>query len=429
MKNKGITLVALVVTIIILLILVGITISTISGKDGILTKAKLAKQMSEVSSEKEAIQLNITLVNMENILDTSNQYYLGIPLYDKTLENGNKWNIIVENESQTIYGTGWSYIEKGTEIENYGKTKYSWLVNYKSGELKEFEEDKYTQLKYGSKIAITDGLIFNLDSSIIENVNKENIQQTLGDNVELVNFDWNEDSGLTSKEFNLDGVNDYIKIKYDEDTQKEELAKGGFTFEFYGILDDGITYNSNNEIVPKNSEPFQGIFCYWNGNEKEQAQFRVGTDYKTNGFRWNAGQGAYDSDYSYVGSPWNIIYQNVYERGKRAYYAITLDCSNDYSESEPEYYRAICYKNGEKIYDGRYNKKSWDVFIKNDLENLKYFCIGRSSMQGNGWWCYSKMKANAIRLYSRGLSEQEIKKNYDSTILYYNTLVDNTQSY
>ena len=38
-------------------------------------------------------------------------------------------------------------------------------------------------------------------------------------------------------------------------------------------------------------------------------------------------------------------------------------------------------------------------------------------MQGDGWWCYSKMKANAIRLYSRGLSEQEIKKNYDSTIL------------
>ena len=49
-------------------------------------------------------------------------------------------------------------------------------------------------------------------------------------------------------------------------------------------------------------------------------------------------------------------------------------------------------------------------------------------MQGDGWWCYSKMKANAIRLYSRGLSEQEIKKNYDSTVLYYSTLVENEKS-
>ena len=139
MKTKetmGITIISLVITIIILLILSGVTISIIVGENGILTKARLAKQMSEVSSEKEAIQLDVTLANMENILDTSNKYYLGIPLYDKTLENGNKWNIIVENESQTIYGTGWNYIEKETEIANYGKTQYGWLVNYESGELK-----------------------------------------------------------------------------------------------------------------------------------------------------------------------------------------------------------------------------------------------------------------------------------------------------
>ena len=106
MKTKetmGITIISLVITIIILLILSGVTISIIVGENGILTKARLAKQMSEVSSEKEAIQLDVTLANMENILDTSNKYYLGIPLYDKTLANGNKWTSIVENDSQTIY--------------------------------------------------------------------------------------------------------------------------------------------------------------------------------------------------------------------------------------------------------------------------------------------------------------------------------------
>lgn len=90
MKTKetmGITIISLVITIIILLILSGVTISIIVGENGILTKARLAKQMSEVSSEKEAIQLDVTLANMENILDNTKQIYLGIPLYDKTLEN------------------------------------------------------------------------------------------------------------------------------------------------------------------------------------------------------------------------------------------------------------------------------------------------------------------------------------------------------
>ena len=37
-KNKGITLIALVITIIVLLILAGITIASITGENGILRK-------------------------------------------------------------------------------------------------------------------------------------------------------------------------------------------------------------------------------------------------------------------------------------------------------------------------------------------------------------------------------------------------------
>ena len=51
------------------------------------------------------------------------------------------------------------------------------------------------------------------------------------------------------------------------------------------------------------------------------------------------------------------MYKDVYEKGKRAYYAVTLDCLNDYSKTENEYYKASFYKNGEKQYEGRYNKK------------------------------------------------------------------------
>lgn len=49
MKNKnvtGITLIALVITIIILLILAGISIATLTGENGLLTKADIAKESS-----------------------------------------------------------------------------------------------------------------------------------------------------------------------------------------------------------------------------------------------------------------------------------------------------------------------------------------------------------------------------------------------
>ena len=40
MRNRGITLIALVITIIVLLILAGVTIATLTGDNGILTRAE-----------------------------------------------------------------------------------------------------------------------------------------------------------------------------------------------------------------------------------------------------------------------------------------------------------------------------------------------------------------------------------------------------
>ena len=57
MKNqKGITLLALVITIIVLLILAGITISAITGDNGIIGNAEQAKEETEIANEKEIIE-------------------------------------------------------------------------------------------------------------------------------------------------------------------------------------------------------------------------------------------------------------------------------------------------------------------------------------------------------------------------------------
>ena len=57
MRNKGITLIALVITIIVLLILAAVSIATLTGENGILTRANDAKTNTGIAEEKEAIQL------------------------------------------------------------------------------------------------------------------------------------------------------------------------------------------------------------------------------------------------------------------------------------------------------------------------------------------------------------------------------------
>ncbi len=66
-RNKGITLIALVVTIIVLLILAGISISMLTGQNGILNRAAEAKEKTGIAQEDESQKL-------KGYEDTINQY-------------------------------------------------------------------------------------------------------------------------------------------------------------------------------------------------------------------------------------------------------------------------------------------------------------------------------------------------------------------
>lgn len=58
-KNKGITLIALVITIIVLLILAGVTIATLTGENGILNQANKAKTETTKASAKEQVEVEV----------------------------------------------------------------------------------------------------------------------------------------------------------------------------------------------------------------------------------------------------------------------------------------------------------------------------------------------------------------------------------
>ena len=67
-KNKGITLVALVVTIVVLLILAGVSINLVLGDNGIIAKAKEAQRKSAEASQNDLKGMNGLVSEMEGAL-------------------------------------------------------------------------------------------------------------------------------------------------------------------------------------------------------------------------------------------------------------------------------------------------------------------------------------------------------------------------
>jgi surface protein len=65
-NKKGITLVALVVSIVVLIILAGVSVSMLTGTNGILRQASNAKEQTETANEKEKIQLAYIECKMKN---------------------------------------------------------------------------------------------------------------------------------------------------------------------------------------------------------------------------------------------------------------------------------------------------------------------------------------------------------------------------
>lgn len=128
-RNAGITLVALVITIIILLILAGITINQLTGDNGLFARAKEAKQNTIEAQEKENAILDEYEKYIEN--ETTEEEAYAMLYSDGTMvfQRGN-----VEDSS---YGTliasytGFEKEEYGPVIENdwNGEINTPWYEN------------------------------------------------------------------------------------------------------------------------------------------------------------------------------------------------------------------------------------------------------------------------------------------------------------
>ena len=116
-RNKGITLVALVVTIIVLIILAGVSINLILGENGIITMAKKAKENMEIASQEEQIALDNLYMEMDNTPTYNKDKKVNAP----TLLTG-MMPIKFEMPTDTEMGTAVTTTTSDTNWYEYGTT-------------------------------------------------------------------------------------------------------------------------------------------------------------------------------------------------------------------------------------------------------------------------------------------------------------------
>ena len=125
-KNKGITLIALVISIIILLILAGISISMLSGNNSILKKAGETKESTEVGQEKE----NITLAYNSLMIDkkAENSSTISGADFDKAVKKHDSGASATSERDKYIvtFSNGHKYsLYSSGKIREYSTTPYA----------------------------------------------------------------------------------------------------------------------------------------------------------------------------------------------------------------------------------------------------------------------------------------------------------------
>ena len=168
-KNKGITLIALVITIIVLLILAGVSIATLTGDNGILTKAQNAKDLTNQKTAEEEVQIEVLgsldnsgNINIEDLNSNLLSHLTGVNYKGEPLSETNK----IENLPTVVEYNGYKILISGdtsTSLEDALKpgeeAKETKKYNYTDGvDVATIPEGfEVSEIKEEQKIA--DGLV------------------------------------------------------------------------------------------------------------------------------------------------------------------------------------------------------------------------------------------------------------------------------
>ena len=133
-NRKGITLIALVITIIVLLILAGVSIAMLTGQNGILTQAQNSKQTTEEASEQEKRKLSQAEANthLETYMYTDaegNTAKIPAGFAVSNVEGEN----LVSKGLVIISSNGNEYVWIPCTKDTYKREEKAWGVEYDNG--------------------------------------------------------------------------------------------------------------------------------------------------------------------------------------------------------------------------------------------------------------------------------------------------------
>ena len=372
-SNNGITLIALVITIIVLLILAGTSIAMLTGSNGILTQAQRAKELTEISSEEEYINLLIVEYQMNN-----NTY--GEELKEVVFNTVEDTTSIYDAETGTTYANGWYYLQP-EDVDDY-ELKNSYIIDYETGEFVRFDEEKH-RVVTNELLCIKDGLVYSADPKNMTNSN------SWGDAI-LNNFnEGDENSGWSENALMFDGIDDGIEVKDNSDYSQ------GITLEMYFTLKGKGTSNVVQILMMKRSTLEDGFFMFL-GNAGNDIEY-------------------YDYGRIYIdiggGANKRLKTDTIVQENVPIYITYTYDPSK---EDE----KGILYINGIKTQTTNLGDieslldtpENTPIQIGSDIEET---ANSGGDALNRKYPFYGEIYAS--RVYNRPLTEQEVKYNYDMT--------------
>ncbi len=142
--QKGITLIALVITIIVLLILAGVSIAMLTGQNGILTQAQNAKTTTENKSAEEKVKLSVMGARANDGTLTVGKLRTELANYGGTVE-GNTFPV-----TATVDGKSFTVDDKGN-VELAGEKQPVTREGIEVGDYVSYTPDTATEKTYDSE--------------------------------------------------------------------------------------------------------------------------------------------------------------------------------------------------------------------------------------------------------------------------------------
>ncbi len=350
-RNKGITLIALVVTLVILLVLAGITIAALRGENGLLSKTKQAREKYSISEAKEKLttklmqlqtevtdeeQRNATIEDINKLVDENSKYY------DKEIES-----VKDRNENKLVKISGY-YFEVDSKLNIVGNidateltvTDTTYKVNSTNGNImnvtvnikneigiqKVIKPDNTDVTPAGTKeqVAIDydveDGKEYKFKVQLIgSNEQKEyTLKANLNAKPEIKQNESNAYPLLTK--YGVE-INKTVKIDYGESTNNYYSLDNGNSWIKY--TEDGVSIKKEGKILAKSiingeitKESQENIIMQLADNAIGEKAYDG--DETTGAYYLNGGKRYINIDTELIGKKIKVIY--TYESWREAYF-------------------------------------------------------------------------------------------------------------